>query len=224
MPVEKTFTPPSGRGQSGVYDPGASPADPYRYRANPFAAEKPRGNVPNFPENPYADTRHIATGPYNDPVDSHPGPIGPPAVRVWQQDSSSEYHRTHTERPQSPTPQGSYVEQQIGQTRGMRSKPDPKWNPEPVIRALYPPAASQLIARPFDQKMTARLSGQHSSMAGRRRNYQLQPGERPVHRLTNTYRITPPSHDDVMAGIRGEPQLKIESVVDRSQNGTWRLI
>lgn len=220
---EKNFTPPSDRGQAGIYDPGASPSDPYRYRANPFAAEKPRGNKPAFPGHPGAQHYRIATGPYNDPIDSHPGPVGPPAVRVWQQDSSSEFYRTHTEQPQSPTPQGSYVEQAIGQTRGDLRAPDPKWNPEPVIRTLYPPVASQLTARPDDLKMTRRLSGIHGSMAGRRRAYQFQRGERPVHHNTTTYRIIPPSMDEQRAAVRGEPRLQIVAAPDRSQNGTWRL-
>lgn len=219
---ERTFSPPINRGQDGT-NPEASPSDPYRYRANPYAAEKPRGNVPSLPGNPWAPKANVPTGPYNDPKDSHPGPIGPPAVRVWQEDSSSEFYRTHTERPQSPTPQGSYVEQQIGQTRGDLRAPDPKWKPEPVIRTLYPPSASQLIGRPFDQKKTHRLSGEHSSMAGRRRAYQFQKGERPVHRLTTTYRIVPPSMDEQRAALRGEPKLQILAAPDRSQNGSWRL-
>lgn len=223
MPEPFNFRPPTGRGQSGDA-PLPAPAAPERYRAKPYAAESPRGNVPSLPGNPGAPKANIPTGPYNDPKDSHPGPIGPPAVHVWQELSSSEYIRTHTERPQSPNPQGMYDTQTAGQTRGDLRAPDPKWKPETVIRTMHPPVASQLIGRPFDQKMTPRMTGEHGSMAGRRRNYQLQLGERPVHRLTNTYRIVPPTRDDVLAGVRGQPKLEVDPIPDRSQNGTWRLI
>lgn len=189
---------------------------------NPYAATPPRGNVPYRQENP--QRAEIPRGPYNDPVDSHPGPVGPPAVRVWQEDSSSEFFRTHREHYYATQPQGANPEQPIGAGGVEHRAADPKWKPSPVIRTLWPPVASQFVGRPFDQRMTHRLSGQHESMAGRKRSYQLIKGERPVHRLTSTYRIVPPSQDELLAAQRGQPTLSVQAERDRTQNGSYRLL
>jgi len=195
---------------------------------NPYAAGRPKGDVTLPPGQlaealPGASTARIPTGPYNDPKDRHPGPVGPPAVIPWEATSSSEWYRTHREHPYVRDPQGNAPEQMIGQTYGMHSAPDPKWTPQPPIRTLWPPAGGQFIGRPFDQKMTRRVSGHHESMAGHYRSYQLIRGERPVHRLTTTYRVIPPSQDEQRAAERGQPALVITPEVDRSQGGTWRL-
>lgn len=195
---------------------------------NPYEATPPKGNRPPPPGNlaaaiPGTSEARLPTGPYEDPKDSHAGPVGPPTVPVWQETSSSEWWRVATEKRYAPNPQGVLPEQAIGETHGMRAAPDPNWTPSPVIRPMWPPAGGQLYGRPFDKKMTERVSGYHGSMAGRHRVYQLQRGERPVHRLTSTYRIMPPSGDEVRAALRGEPSIHVVQEPDRSQNGTWRL-
>ncbi len=190
---------------------------------NPYAAEKPRGNVPNLPGNPWADTVDIPSGAYDDPKSSGLSPATP-AVPPWEATSSSEFYRTHTDRYYAADPQGSLEQPQGTGGFARQTAPDPKWTPAPVIRPMHVPAGGQLYGRPFDQKMTRRLSGEHHSMAGWKRSYQLIPGERPVHQNVTTYRIVPPTTDEQLASMRGQPQLVITPSSDRSQNGTWRLI
>ncbi len=215
MPAQQAPSTARGHGQPGT-------EQDYRRSqpGNPYAATEPRGHKPYDPGR--RQRARLPSGTFDQERHGR-HPVDVPASHVWQETSSSEYWRTHTERPSPRGAQGA-PEHPIGlHATTHLIAPDPKWTPEPPIRTVYAPAASQLIGRPFDQRKTHRMSGEHGSMAGQKRSYQLIKGERPVHRATTTYRIVPPTQEEQRAAAAGQPTLSVQPMTDRSQNGTWRL-